>query len=187
MELAFEEILQKHTLNRRIWFQSFLSWNWPLKIRKTGQVLISYKVSILLIVELAFEEGGDLLPFLSQLRFNPSYRGIGLWRPRDTAGNIEAPWVSILLIVELAFEADLRRGGVKIQTEFQSFLSWNWPLKLADVKGMCYDRDSFNPSYRGIGLWSRRVFFFLQFVCEFQSFLSWNWPLKFQSFLKIQK
>ena len=61
-------------------------------------------------------------------------------------------FVSILLIVELAFEeSSLKWFGLLCQ-RFQSFLSWNWPLKAYSEILSEYDGLSFNPSYRGIGL-----------------------------------
>ena len=110
-------------------FQSFLSWNWLLKIRIRQLNMQKRNVSILLIVELAFEEVMRLVNYPFTGCFNPSYRGIGFWRGQQCRKHTKY-W------------------------EFQSFLSWNWLLKL---------------------LWEHDI------ECKvvgFQSFLSWNWLLK---------
>ena len=64
---------------RRV-FQSFLSWNWLLKNCKGRTTQLRPTVSILLIVELAFEANFKYRKFHLLICFNPSYRGIGFWR-----------------------------------------------------------------------------------------------------------
>ena len=86
-------------------------------------------VSILLIVELAFEVSypgafeSRIIKFQSFLSWN--------WLLKFIAENF--PWsqalVSILLIVELAFEAGRMARYPSNNEQFQSFLSWNWLLK----------------------------------------------------------
>ena len=177
VELAFEETRKKNTISRHrcfnpsyrgigLWslcelnpdylpikFQSFLSWNWPLKSISAQLRTLSQVVSILLIVELAFEGEMRVLGISPYWSFNPSYRGIGLWRPPNDFENVKRLQVSILLIVELAFEALAVLLSVPLFPGFQSFLSWNWPLKAAGT--------------------ARTMLLY-----GFQSFLSWNWPLK---------
>ena len=159
-------------------------------------------VSILLIVELAFEEticqqGPSVEP-----GFNPSYRGIGFWRWRNPAEEgggamfqsflswnwllkilitLELPnkiIVSILLIVELAFEDRGGRYRKRRHQLFQSFLSWNWLLKIFKPWRTTNNFRSFNPSYRGIGFWRTIFVHCRKNLISFQSFLSWNWLLK---------
>jgi len=133
--------------------QSFLSWNWPLKTILRSWRVTKPDVSILLIVELAFEGGNagaiptpDVVSILLIVELAFEARG------GRRIYNADAR-VSILLIVELAFEAEILRDCGEPIPLFQSFLSWNWPLK-----------NYFTQQFKTNG-W-------------FQSFLSWNWPLK---------
>ena len=152
VELAFEDAMGIDRSDGSKLFQSFLSWNWPLKVYHMPYVYPYQVVSILLIVELAFEGGVASGGFGGDFCFNPSYRGIGLWSA-----------LNLILFV--------------YQQKFQSFLSWNWPLKASffsvDIllrfvsillivelafealqrSGKAFCVKSFNPSYRGIGLW----------------------------------
>ena len=104
VELAFEGFIGLMDFSGLLLFQSFLSWNWLLKHKFWFFGLQCERVSILLIVELAFEGVHNYLTVSTNVRFNPSYRGIGFW------SNIVGRWVIHLFL-------------------FQSFLSWNWLLK----------------------------------------------------------
>ena len=111
-------------------------------------------VSILLLLELAFEERGHLIrgskwvefqsffywnwlskPKVSSMSlnflgsFNPSSIGIGFRSSSCFALLSIVQVVSILLLLELAFEE--RTGGAYVcaDTEFQSFFYWNWLSK----------------------------------------------------------
>ena len=77
MELAFEVFLGEiSTVNSGL-FQSFLSWNWLLKKNRFFGMQDQRPVSILLIVELAFEGEQFMADIAGGTSFNPSYRGIG--------------------------------------------------------------------------------------------------------------
>ena len=161
-------------------FQSFLSWNWLLKTRRGVWYRLVCHVSILLIVELAFEEAVQPVHITPKRCFNPSYRGIGFWSWRYPLNLFQGPsfnpsyrgigfwsmlrkhcrimanFVSILLIVELAFEAFGVNMSKYIRLLFQSFLSWNWLLKTKAERMQAVLEIGFNPSYRGIGFWRVR-------------------------------
>ena len=208
-------------------FQSFLSWNWLLKkiegfrndssihgfnpsyrgigfwSRSTRPATVYIRnVSILLIVELAFE-GTNFFHFpVVDIGFNPSYRGIGFWSAKHAPLQLFQSYVSILLIVELAFEGRLLLLFYSWLWLFQSFLSWNWLLKgctplflmgaafvsillIVELAFEALGNDfpvfrtaSFNPSYRGIGFWRICRKLIQCSPNQFQSFLSWNWLLK---------
>ena len=108
-------------------------------------------VSILLIVELAFEGenlilfGVAFIVFQSFLSWNWLLKSVCIYLEYRRAA------VSILLIVELAFEGLMACRSLSLPSLFQSFLSWNWPLKCGSIRRHACFYPRFNPSYRGIG------------------------------------
>ena len=110
------------------------------------------RVSILLIVELAFEDAGFGIrkPQTSGFQSFLSWNWLLKWM--DT---FAMPWglpVSILLIVELAFEECFSKWAMDLYTSFNPSYRgigfWR--------KHFCFAQTisrSFNPSYRGIGFW----------------------------------
>ena len=160
-----------------ILFQSFLYWNWPLKTIRPPTAAYLYLVSILFVLELAFEVNIQNTTIDSVNCFNPFCTGIGLWRHglfcrNRTQGNVSILFVlelafeagkicsnftvivvSILFVLELAFEEDGPAMCVDIVYWFQSFLYWNWPLKGVRCSLYAAILSGFNPFCTGIGLW----------------------------------
>ena len=115
--------------------------------------LVCHWVSILLLLELAFEVSVQTKYSWLPYCFNPSSIGIGFRS-------------SILYMVW------------KFECLFQSFFYWNWLSKRTAPKPPPSKVTRFNPSSIGIGFrrgirLSRR-----SFVVGFQSFFYWNWLSK---------
>ena len=138
----------------------------------------SFLVSILLIVELAFEAcisatitGLAVLfqsflswnwllktcqPWYVQKRwisFNPSYRGIGFWSNYAYVEPNAIQWFQSFLSWNWLLKINLAGNRPHPRTGFQSFLSWNWLLKKVYFRNSASVICCFNPSYRGIGFW----------------------------------
>ena len=178
MELAFEDVVHCHVLFFQFVFQSFLSWNWPLKEHSTFCQSTSPVVSILLIVELAFEEFNMIYHDCVGGSFNPSYRGIGLWSRAnyETAISLMSEFQSFL-----SWNWPLKPAktiACIILQEFQSFLSWNWPLKQAKSAWGGEKKDVSILLIVELAFEAERSVLREQKADGFQSFLSWNWPLK---------
>ena len=92
-------------------FQSFLSWNWLLKLSGQWRAKQAKRVSILLIVELAFEG----LKGLKKQTIKTLFQSFLSWNWLLKVEQEKIQWsgysVSILLIVELAFEVCRLQGS----------------------------------------------------------------------------
>ena len=135
-------------------FQSFFYWNWLSKGGCGSIFLLIISVSILLLLELAFEVQHYLEQGYSIRGFNPSSIGIGFRSINILKRNLWQNQVSILLLLELAFEVSIMNG--------------------TDTK-----LSGFNPSSIGIGFRSRAGLKFQNRRLMFQSFFYWNWLSKF--------
>ena len=152
--IGFWSTFERQFLETGLLFQSFLSWNWLLKkdtLWPTNTSPSSFNPSYRGIG--FWRTNSGVIPCVEILSFNPSYRGIGFWSSMDNKEKFE----------------DLK---------FQSFLSWNWLLKIYPRSFYRALSPRFNPSYRGIGFWSVIVPAYGVTAIWFQSFLSWNWLLK---------
>ena len=125
-------------------FQSLLSWRSVLKNParlKSNSLFL--RVSILIVLEISFEEATPVLPLPIVLSFQSllSWRSV-LKLTRHLSLVTRYP-VSILIVLEISFEATAAAAAV-VLAWFQSLLSWRSVLKL-QIFNNCNISWCFNP------------------------------------------
>ena len=149
-----------------------------------GVVAIAHHpVSILLLLELAFEDRVHKRAMAPRPRFNPSSIGIGFRSVMPPPLRTFQSYVSILLLLELAFEAERGIFSITSGAKFQSFFYWNWLSKAPCKRSEALTACCFNPSSIGIGFRRYCPTGARNGRSRFQSFFYWNWLSKWAAIL----